>query len=303
MLLITKSGADVDFNKLAKTLKCQVAEASLAEVVHRLDHSNPGSIVPIPHLYNLKAVVDPAVLKLDEVYLASGTKGAWIKSNKQDYIRLLKGHVKVASLSAGSAMMRKQILDRMNVVDKLPAMPGLAAQILKIKNNPYATSAELVAVIAQDPPLAAQLIRYANSAFYGEISEVVDLEQAVDQVLGYYFVLDIAFGLALGEPLKIDNWGMLGLQSYWRNSLATASIVQALIKTIDYSARPSASTGYLAALMHNIGLLFLGHRFPEQYELLNRVMTENPERNLLELEVEFLGVTHIELGEKVMKAW
>ena len=303
LLLITTSEAPADIDKLSKMLKCHVTEASLAEVVHRLEHDHLDSIVPIPHLYNLKAIVDPAVLKLEELYLASGAKGVWIKSCRKDYTKFLKGQVKIAALSAGTEPLRKQILDQVSELDKLPPMPGLAAQILKIKNNPYATSAELVSVVEQDPALAAQLIRYANSAFYGMRTEVVELERAVVQVLGFDFVLDLSFGLAIGQSLRMEKQGPLGLQSYWRHALATASVVQGLINTIDYGARPSTSMGYLSSLLHNIGLLLLGHLFPEQHALLNQAIADHPERNLLELEEEMLGVTHIELGEKLMKAW
>jgi len=303
LLLITTSGVRADIDRLSKLLKCQVTEASLAEVIHRLEHSDFESIVPIPNLYNLKAIVDPAVLKLEELYFASGAKGLWIKSSHKDYIKFLKGRVKVASLGSGTEPLRKQILDRISKLDKLPPMPGLAAQILKIKNNPYATSAELVAVVEQDPSLAAQLIRYANSAFYGVRTEVVGLERAVVQVLGFDFVLDLAFGLAIGHSLKIEKKGPLGLQAYWRHALATASVVQGLINTIDYSSRPSTSMGYLSSLLHNIGLLLLGHLFPEQHALLNQAIEDNPERNLLELEEEIIGITHTELGERLMKAW
>ncbi|MDH3354964.1 MAG: HDOD domain-containing protein [Chromatiales bacterium] len=303
LLLITTNTERADIDKLSKMLKCQVSEASLAEVIHHLEQSNFESIPPIPDLYDIKAVVDPAVLKLEEVYLASGAKGLWIKSSRQDYTKLLKGKVKVASLSTGTEPLRKQILDQVSDLDKLPPMPGLAAQILKIKNNPYATSAELVAVVEKDPALAAQLIRYANSAFYGAPQEVVDLERAVVQVLGFDFVLDLSFGLAIGQSLKMEKQGPLGLQAYWRHALATASVVQGLINTIDYGARPSSSMGYLSSLLHNIGLLLLGHLFPEQHALLNQAVADDPERNLLELEEEMLGITHIELGEQLMKAW
>ncbi|MCW8888611.1 MAG: HDOD domain-containing protein [Gammaproteobacteria bacterium] len=303
LLLITTLDARANLDKLSRMLKCQVIDASLAEVIHRLDQDDFESIAPIPTLYNIKAVIDPAVLKLDEPYLASGAKGLWIKSTKQDYTKLLRGHVKVAALSSGTEPLRKQILEQIEDLDKLPPMPGLAAQILRIKNNPYATSAELVSVVEQDPSLAAQLIRYANSAFYGVRTEVVDLERAVVQVLGFDFVLDLAFGLALGQSLQIERKGPLGLQAYWRHALATASVVQGLIDTMEYSSRPSSSMGYLSGLLHNIGLLLLGHLFPEQYELLNQTVSDNPDRNLLEIEQELLGVTHIELGEKLMKAW
>jgi len=303
LLLISTSEAPADIDKLSKMLKCQVVGASLAEMIQRIGHSDFDSIAPLPHLYGLKAIVDPAVLKLEELYLASGAKGIWIKSKRQDYLKFLKGRVKVASLSRGSGSLRKQILDQVGQLDKLPPMPGLAAQILRIKNNPYATSAELVAVVEQDPALVAQLLRYANSAFYGVRTEVIELERAVIQVLGFDFVLDLAFGLAIGQSLKMERQGPLGLQAYWRHALATASVVQGLIDTIDYSARPSSSIGYLSGLLHNIGLLLLGHLFPEQHAILNRAVIDNPEQNLLELEKDILGVTHVELGERLMKAW
>ena len=66
LLLITTSEARADIDKLSNRLKCQVTEASLAEVIHRLGHSNFESIIPIPRLHKMKAIVDPAVLKLEQ---------------------------------------------------------------------------------------------------------------------------------------------------------------------------------------------------------------------------------------------
>ena len=303
LLLITTSGSPVDIDKLSTMLKCEVTEASLEDLDEGGRYDEFATVVPFPHLYNTKAVIDSSVLKLDEIYLASGAQGIWIKSSKRDYLPILKGMVKVASLSVGSALVRQQIIKKVKLVDKFPPMPGLAAQIMRVKNNPYATSAELVSIISQDPSLAAQIIRYANASQTDEILDITDLERAVDKVLGFDFVIDFSFGLALSQPLKIAKSGPLGLDAFWRDALATASIVQGLIKRINFSSRPSVSTGYLAGLIHNIGLLLLGHLFPAQHEIINRVMADNPDRDLLQLEEEFLGINHIELGEQLMALW
>jgi HD-like signal output (HDOD) protein len=59
----------------------------------------------------------------------------------------------------------------------------------------------------------------------------------------------------------------------------------------------------MAGLLHNFGILLLGHLFPVQFERLNQAVQANPERSLRELERETVGVSHTELGLWLMDAW
>jgi HD-like signal output (HDOD) protein len=188
-------------------------------------------------------------------------------------------------------------------VNELPAMPGLAAEIIRIRNNPYAHASELSAVIEQDPSLSAQVIRYAGSPLYAYQGKVNSVEQAIVRVLGMDFVEDLAFGLSLGKAFKNPKSGPLGLDNFWQHSLYCAALTQALCNQIDYAVRPPTGVGYLAGLLHNFGILLLGHLFPAQFDRLNRAVEAEPHRSLQELERETIAVSHTELGLWLMDAW
>jgi HD-like signal output (HDOD) protein len=191
--------------------------------------------------------------------------------------------------------MRKKV----QKVDDLPSMPGLATELIRIRNNPYAHASELVAVIEQDPSLSAQILRYAS-----DHEENIDsLEQAIVRVLGMDFVLDVAFGLSLGRAFNNPKEGPLGLNNFWQHSVYCAELTQELCKSIDFTQRPPAGMGYLAGLLHNFGILLLGHLFPAQFDRLNRAVETNPARSIIELERETIGVSHTELGVWLMDAW
>jgi HD-like signal output (HDOD) protein len=192
---------------------------------------------------------------------------------------------------------------RIEKVTNLPPMPGIAAEIIRLRNNPYSNASELAAVIEQDPSLSAQLLRYAGSPFYGYQGKLDSVEQAIVRVLGMDFVMDFAFGLALGKPFRNPKEGPLGLDAFWNHAIHTATLSQALCNVIDYSVRPAPGVAYLAGLLHNFGFLLLGHLFRPQFDRLNKAMEAEPQRPIIELEREVIGVTHTELGLWLMEAW
>jgi HD-like signal output (HDOD) protein len=193
--------------------------------------------------------------------------------------------------------------ERVQRVGKLPPMPGIASQIIRLRANPFANASELAAIIEQDPSLSAQLLRYASSPFYAYQGKVERVEQAIVRVLGMDFVMEFAFGLALGRPFSNPKEGPLGLDAFWNHAVHSASLAQTLCNAMEYSRRPHAGLAYLAGLLHNFGFLLLGHMFRPQFERLNTALMQQPDRPILELEREVLGVTHTELGLWLMEAW
>jgi HD-like signal output (HDOD) protein len=67
--------------------------------------------------------------------------------------------------------------------------------------------------------------------------------------------------------------------------------------------QPSAGMSYLSGMLHNIGFMLLGHMFPAEFKRLNGIATRNPDTPVLRLEENMLGVTHLETGEWLMRAW
>jgi HD-like signal output (HDOD) protein len=62
-------------------------------------------------------------------------------------------------------------------------------------------------------------------------------------------------------------------------------------------------TAYLVGLLHDIGLLVLGHLFPEEYQRLNQLLEDDADLKILDAEETIFGVTHTEIGKIVMRLW
>lgn len=307
LMLICREGDQIDLVKVATHLRRPLKLLSNSELKQLIPATWKSSTTPpLPSVFKLKAIVDSRVQALDRVTFASGHDGVWIDASRADFTLLLHKHAKVAPITAdlqGGLMKGEQLLQQLERVEQLPALPGIAAQLISLKNNPYSSGAELVAIVQQDPAITAQLIRYANSPLYGMSDNVTSLERAVNQVLGFDFVVDLVFGLSIGRSLRMERSGALGLDAFWYHSLSCATLTHSLIQRIDFGRRPQPSVGYLAGLLHNIGLLLLGDQFPESYQPLNRAVTQSPDKGLEQLEHEHIGVAHTEIGRRLMVAW
>jgi HD-like signal output (HDOD) protein/prolyl-tRNA editing enzyme YbaK/EbsC (Cys-tRNA(Pro) deacylase) len=268
------------------------------------------ALPPLGEPYGIKVIVDRAVDEMDEVFFMPGMGHLFLRAQQGDFARLtgtaLRGHrisSPVTKATTPAETKREGMKEKVEQVHTLPPMPGIATQILKLRNNPYANANELAAVIEQDPSLTAQLLRYAASPFYAYQGKLTSVEQAIVRVLGMDFVMDFSLGLALGKSFRNPKDGPLGLDAFWRDALHVAALTQTLCNAIEFSRRPSPGVAYMAGLLHNFGFLLLGHLFPDQFNRLNKAVAEQPERPVLDLERELLGVTHTEMGLWLMDAW
>lgn len=196
---------------------------------------------------------------------------------------------------------------RIEQIYELPPMPAVARRVLQLRNNPDASIAELAAIIELDPSLAAQVMRYAVSPFYAYRGKVGSIRDAITRVLGFDMVMNMALGLATGKSFRNPCDGPLGLHAFWQHAVYSATLVQALAKRMLPNARPQPGMAYLAGLLHNFGFLLLGHLFPPEFKLLNKLVTAHPESSVTELEKNVLGMGQaqglLELGHAQIGAW
>jgi len=212
--------------------------------------------------------------------------------------------VHAPSASSSENIDRKQkIRDRLNNITTLPAMPTIAQKILELSVNPNANARNLTSIIEQDPSLSAQIIRYASSPLYGYKGELDSIQDVITRVLGYNLVLDMALGVAVGKMFKNPKEGRLGLNQFWRHATYCASLCQKLAEILNSKNKPKPGMTYLTGLLHNFGVLLLGHYFPTDFNILNKAATKYPNDSIIELEHTLIGATHMELGVWLMQAW
>ncbi len=192
---------------------------------------------------------------------------------------------------------------RLEHAEALPVLPEVARELIKLRNDADAGIPELVAVVEKDPSSSAQLLRYARLSMYGYGDRIKSVSDAVQLVLGFEKTLHMALGLAAGKPLRMEPEGPLGRKEFWKHSIYTAALCQALAAQMPAELRPSSGVAYLAGLMHDIGYLLLGHLYPQEFSLLNQVVAKYPDIKTREMELISLGVSHDMVGMWLMRAW
>ena len=203
-------------------------------------------------------------------------------------------------------MESKELLsfkERVKALHSLPPMPETAAKILNLRTIPDVKVEQIVEVIEKDPALVAQIVSYANSAFFGQAGSVKSLKDAIFRVLGVDAVMNMALALSVGSTFKIPQSGPVGAKAIWKSSIYSASLMQRLSMLMPWGKRPNPGTAYLVGLLHDLGLLVLGHLFTDEYIEFNEYLEKNKHENIIAAEKEVLGISHLEVGKMVMRMW
>ncbi len=309
----------LDFSSLEEILGRVMEPVPTAKMYRVFHDCEPNSCPPIPTAYGLDCIVDASLLRQPDIYFEPGDHRTLIGMKPAEFIRVL-GTSNVADISRpisdlphGEDLSKLTELARrftpahvkrsVEEFHELPTLPTTALQILEITRDPKADARQLGAVIEQDPPLAARVMKYANSPMYGYPGKIKDLKSAIARVLGFDFVLNLALGISVGKTLLIPNEGPLGLHAYWRHAIHCAVLVEKLSQAMPRELRPQRGTAYLAGLLHNIGLLLLGQSFQTEFFLMNRYLDAHPDVTLTDLENQVMGVGHNQIGAWLLHAW
>lgn len=172
---------------------------------------------------------------------------------------------------------------------QLPAQPVAALRILRMVDDPNASTAELARLVEADPALSAKVIKLANSPYYGLTSSVASAARAVI-LLGFTTVRALAVTACLG--LLRDD-GLPFPDGFWVHAAATAVGSAAVARRCAVPRSEAFSTG----MLHDIGTVLLCADDPERHRTVGQA--PEPER----LERELFGITHAEVGAAVLREW
>lgn len=275
---------------------------------------DPGFIPPIGGAYNLPVLVDEEVPRAGTVLLSGGTAHGVLEMNGRDLERALAGAREVRMVLRGQGAGSRQSLTLEEVADKLqslyrlPPMPALALRILRLTADPEATARQLAELIEFDPSLTAQIMRYARSALFHYPGQINSVQEAVTRVLGFDRVAHIALGIASVKAFDVPRKGALGMDNFWRHSLYCAFLCQ----NIASYCNADKGLAYLCGLLHNFGLLLVGHLLPGEFRELESLHETNPEASMRSLEQqvfgpgngdELLAVGHGTIGGILHRLW
>ncbi len=198
-----------------------------------------------------------------------------------------------------------RIRERLDDTLSIPPLPEASRRILKLKSNPDYDVRELVRIVEADPSLAARLLGWANSAFYGLRDPVKSIADAITRVLGPDAVLNMSLAIALKADLQVPSAHVRGLSPYWLEAMYSAATMEALANQLPAPHRKSITPGfaYVAGLLANFGTLVIGHVFPPFYARMCTQQEANRHLAHTFIDHQAIGVAREVFAAMLLQAW
>ena len=190
-----------------------------------------------------------------------------------------------------------------NSIPLLPALPDSYANVRSCVQQDDVDIDQMAEYISQDVSLAATILRWANSALFGQRFQVDSIKKAII-VLG----TDIVESLVLTEAVNRTVAGKIpfikgfDFKEFQKHSMATASLSRLLIKTLFPIDSVRQDRAFIAGLLHDLGKLvaatFYSQPFAQAIQLARKKKLP-----LSEAEREVYQSDHTELGSFLAEWW
>lgn len=173
---------------------------------------------------------------------------------------------------------------------ELPSLPEVALRIREEAESEFVSATSLAKEVGDDPGLAAQLVRIANSPMFRATRSIDDLSQAISR-LGVDYSANLVTGLAMQNMFQattefVDN----RLRKVWKASTEVAAWSSILCKRYT-RLRPDQAT--LAGLTHCIGILPILSWVEENDNLVRDSMTLD----------RVIDSIHPTIGTMILRHW
>jgi len=300
--------------KIIDILKKPVYYLNISDIHSLQEQSEQQEIDAIMAEHNIQVIIDLEVSDLESVLFKNDSEKNYLSVDSQNLEKLIIEIPIGCRFSEAKPEFKFQPnltistprLDLKNKIDKieaLPILPEIAAQILQLQNNANASVDSLSDIVTQDPALTSLILKYANSALFGQRGSVDSVYDAILRILGFDTVMYLAIGLAMGNSFKLNKKGPLGSKNIWEHAVFNAAICQKLSQKCPKEFRPSPGQAYLAGLLHDIGFLVLANSFEVEYFWLNKLIDSKPEVPITVIEYQLLGIHHTDLGKILLNNW
>jgi len=196
-------------------------------------------------------------------------------------------------------MSEKPIIERiLESVATFQGLPGNAAKVLSMLDDPEFEVSQIEETLRLDPELTANVLRLTNSAYFGFSEKIGSLKQAI-VLLGSKKLIQLVMATCMSGLMsqKVKGYD-LDKGDLWRHSIAVSVVSEKLVEEIGIKAEPEIFT---AALLHDIGKLLLGQHVEDYMDVINAHVTA--EKSFQAIERDVFGADHAEIGARILQNW
>jgi len=189
-------------------------------------------------------------------------------------------------------------LENILVGGQLPALPQSAIRILELSQDPENGPAEFAVPIESDPGLAAQVLRFVNSSYFGFSREVSSVKLAITLV-GIRTVKNFTLWSAVFSLMPNPKCGELDLKLLCQDSLRRGLFARRLGL---FAGLKEADDLFAAALLQDMAVPLLAKELGQRYTSLLDERIETSQR-LSSLEQAAFGWHHADAAALLAKQW
>ena len=179
---------------------------------------------------------------------------------------------------------------------ELPIFHPVALKLQRMLSDLDFTVDEVALVANEDPALASQMLKMANSPMYMGRTKVATLKEVVIR-LGAQQVINIAIAASQASAHASRNPSLdRYMKALWQHSHGSALAARWLARAC--GMRGVVEECYLAALLHDVGKLYL-------LKAVEKLVTAGVIKAFLddELVLEIFDAMHVEQGARLVRHW
>ena len=192
--------------------------------------------------------------------------------------------------------LRETILSKLSSV---VAIPTASVELIRLVQEPDAPNSKLAQAIEYDPSLTSNLLRLANSAYFGYSRAVSTVRDAIF-LLGRNEIFQLVVASVVGRMTQktVKGYG-LSPGELWDHLMGVAIVSRRLGQAL-HPKIPSYT--FTAGLLHDIGKIVLG-TFGEVDPAPILELAEKEQTGLVSAEQQILGIDHAEVGARLLESW
>lgn len=184
-------------------------------------------------------------------------------------------------------------------VRTIPALPTAATRMMVLLRDPDVDINEIIRTIEYDPGLTSNVLRLANSAYFGSPRTITSLREAIVRLgLNRIFQLVITSAILPVARKAVKGYD-LPPGKLLEHSVAVAIGAEELARQLEHKVPTAAFT---AGLLHDLGKVILGTFMEVDGTAIVAVAYQN--RISFEIaEAQVLGIDHPETGAALLERW
>jgi HD-like signal output (HDOD) protein len=188
-------------------------------------------------------------------------------------------------------------VDSQNLLDKireLPPLPLVARKLAAVTQSDACTTDEVTRILSSDQALAAQVLKLANSSFFGLSGQIGTVSRAV-VLLGFSAVRSLAISLGVTNSMRKITHNR-DITAFWQHAIACAAGARLL--ALD-AGQGDPEEAFVGGLLHDVGALMLD--LVSAPGIYDRVVRNADD--ILAAEEEAFGIQHAKAGQVLLQHW